>query len=63
MLSRNTIRLGAFSFSVNVNVMAFNIKPHFLKTLFTNRLSILMIFLPTKAELNVVLHCYFSIIL
>jgi hypothetical protein len=43
----------------------FHIKPHFLKTLF--QISILVRFwrflFPTKAELNVVLHCNFSIIL
>ena len=40
----------------------FNVKPHFLKTLFQSRL--LFDFddlLPTKTELNVVLHCNFSI--
>ena len=40
----------------------FHVKPHFLKTLFQSRLLlILMIFLPTKTELNVILNCNFSI--
>jgi uncharacterized membrane protein YesL len=42
----------------------FHIKPHFKKTLFqVDSCSILMIFLPTKTELNLVLHCNFSILL